>query len=153
MLLGDFIKSQVGSATKGVDIPSDLKGKVLGGLSESIIGSITQTASEPGGLDAVKNLLTGKANAVSSPITALAGNLFTDNILKKLGLGQAAGKALSGLIPTIIGSLSGFLKDQDGDGDVDLKDVIMSLTNTGSSAGGGGGILGGILGGLFGNKK
>ena len=51
-----------------------------------------------------------------------------------------------------MGKLSGFLKDQDGDGDVDLNDILASLKgNSGAS-----GLLGAatsILGGLFGKKN
>ena len=50
-----------------------------------------------------------------------------------------------------MGKLSGFLKDQDGDGDVDLNDIIISL-----KGGAGAGLLGAatsLLGGLFGKKK
>ena len=122
----------------------------LGGLSSSILGSLTQTASKAGGLDEIKNLLTGKADAATSGITALAGNLFNKNVLSKLNLGSLA-PVLAGLIPGIMGKLSGFLKDQDGDGDVDLNDILLSL-NGGSGAG----LLGAatsILGGLFGKKN
>ena len=57
-----------------------------------------------------------------------------------------------GDIPGIIGKLSNVIKDQDGDGDVDINDIIISLTGkkSGSSA-----LLGaatGILGGLFKKK-
>ena len=46
--------------------------------------------------------------------------------------------------------LSSFIKDQDGDGDVDLNDILLSL-----KGGAGSGLLGAatsILGSLFGKK-
>ena len=98
----------------------------------------------------LKNLLTGKADAASSPITALAGNLFSDNVIKKLNLGSLA-PALTALIPGIMGKLSNVIKDQDGDGDVDLNDILLSL-----KGGAGSGLLGAatsLLGGLLGKKK
>ncbi len=153
--ISDFILKQVSSATGGVDIPGNLKEQVLGGLSSSILGSLTQTVVQPGGMDAVSGLLTGKADAATSPVTALAGNLFNENILSKLNLGKL-GPVVAGLIPGIMAKLSGFLKDQDGDGDVDLKDVLLSLKGGGAQQAqpqGGGGILGAaasILGGIFG---
>ena len=148
--INDYIQQLVGAAAGKVEIPADLKDQVLGGLSSSILGSLTQTASKAGGLDEIKNLLTGKADAATSGITALAGNLFNKNVLSKLNLGSLA-PVLAGLIPGIMGKLSGFLKDQDGDGDVDLNDIIISL-----KGGAGAGLLGAatsILGGLFGKKN
>ena len=146
--ISDYILKQVNAAAGKVEIPSNLKDQVLGGMKDSILGSLTQTAAKAGGIDEIKSLLTGKADAASSSITALAGNLF--NVLSGLKLG-AAGASLKALIPGIMGKLSGILKDQDGDGDVDLNDIILTLK--GGNAGGSGllgkvtGILGGILGG------
>lgn len=116
----DLIQQIVGASATKVNIPADIKDQVLGGLSNSILGSLTQTATQAGGLDMIKNLFTGKADAASSPITALAGNLFSDNVIKKLNLGSLA-PALTALIPGIMGKLSSVIKDQDGDGDPYFK--------------------------------
>lgn len=145
----DFISQQVKSATGNIDIPANIKNQVLNGLSDSVLGSLTKTAATAGGINQIKELLSGKTSAQSSPITALATNLFAKNVISKLGLGSLGG-TLSGLIPSIMGNLSGFMSDKDGDGDVDINDIIISLTG-----GNGGGILGaakGLLGGLFGKK-
>ena len=153
----DLIKSQVSAQTGGIQIPEQQKNTVLNGLTDSIFGSLSQTVTKPGGIDQIKNLLTGKAQAASSPITALAGNLFSNNILKNLNLGSTLNGALSGLIPTIMGKLSGILKDQDGDGDVDLNDIILSLSGAQpkqqkKSGGLLGSVAGSILGGILKGK-
>ena len=151
----DLIKSQVSAQTGGIQIPEQQKNTVLNGLTDSIFGSLSQTVTKPGGIDQIKNLLTGKAQAASSPITALAGNLFSNNILKNLNLGSTLNGALSGLIPTIMGKLSGILKDQDGDGDVDFNDISLTLKGGGRAQAQktGGGILGSILGKVLGGTR
>ncbi len=144
----ELISAQVSSLGGNASIPSDLKDKVLGGLSDSVLGSLTQTVAKPGGVEQIKALVTGKVKAADSPVTALAGNLFEGDILQKLNLG-AAGDKLKGLVPQAMDKLGGIIKDQDGDGDIDLDDLILALK------GGGDGILGvakGILGSIFGKK-
>ena len=148
--INDYIQQVVGAAAGKVEIPAQVKDQVLNGLSSSILGSLTQTVAKPGGLEEVKNLLTGKINAASSPVTALAGNIFNSNVLSKLNLGKLA-PILAGLIPGIMTKLSGIIKDQDGDGDVDINDILLTL-----KGGNGSGILGAatsILGSLLGGKK
>ena len=146
----DYISKLVGTAAGNIDIPANVKDQVLGGLGDSIFGSLTQTALKQGGLDEIKGIFTGKTDIAKSAVTALAGSLFTNNILNKLNLGKL-GPVLLGLIPGILGKLGGFFKDQDGDGDVDINDIMIAL-----GVGSGSGLLGAatsILGGLLGKKK
>ena len=146
--ISDLLLQTVRSTAGKVNVPSNISNQVLGGLSDSILGGLTQTAATPGGLNAITDLFRGKADAAKSPVTEIAGNLFQNNILSKFNLG-AAGLSLKGLIPTILTKFSGLIKDQDGDGDVDLNDVLLALK------GGSSGLLGtvtGILGGLFGKN-
>lgn len=145
-IIGKTVKSNMG----GVAIPENIKEKVFGGISESILGGLTQTASQPGGLEAIKALLTGKSTAAASSIGSLAGKLFTNGAAKTLNLSSALTGGITKLIPGIVSKLGGILKDQDGDGDVDLQDILILLK--GGNSGGGllasaGTILGGILGG------
>ena len=135
---------QVKSAAGKVEIPSNIKDKVLNGLTDSVFGSLTQTAAKSGGIDQIK--------AETSPVTALAGKLFQNNVLSGLNLGSA-GAAISGLVPTVMGKLSSIIKDQDGDGDIDLNDLLMGLKGGGKS--GASGLLGAatsLLGGFLKKK-
>ena len=68
--LNDLILQQVKSAAGGVDIPSGLKDQIFGGLTDSVLGSLKQTAAKSGGIDQITQLVTGKTNAASSPVTA-----------------------------------------------------------------------------------
>ena len=151
----DLIKNQVAAQAGTVDIPAQAKNTVLNGLTDSIFGSLTQTVAKPGGVDLIKNLLTGKTAAASSPITALAGNMFNANILKKLNLGSLLNGKLAALVPAVMGGLSGILKDQDGDGDVDFQDIIITLKggNKTQAQKTGGGLLGGLLGKILGGSR
>ena len=148
----DILLQQVKKAAGNIEIPTNVQSTVLNGLSDSIFGSLTQTAMKAGGLDQITSLLTGKANAATSPVTALAGKLFTNNILSKLNLGSMLNGKLSALIPTIIAGLSSIIKDQDGDGDIDLQDVLITIKGGNKGGSRGGGLLGGILGGILGRK-
>ena len=171
MNLSDIILNQVTKSVSGsnIQIPQNLQQQVLGGLSDSILGSLAKTATAPGGLDQIKELLTGKADAATSPVTNLAGNIFNSNVLSKLKLGTA-GAALLAFLPKIMGGLKGIIKDQDGDGDVDLNDILLTLKGSSGSilgsvlggvlgggaqksSGGLGSIAGSILGGILGGKK
>ena len=152
----DLIKQQVSAQAGNVEIPTQAKNQILNGLTDSIFGSLTQTVTKAGGIEQIKSLLTGQTSASSSPITALAGNLFTNNILTNLNLGNVLNGKLSALIPVIMGKLSGILKDQDGDGDVDFNDILITLkggNKTNTSGGLGGGLLGGILGKVLGGTR
>ena len=173
MNLSDIILQQVTKSVAGnnVQIPSNVQNTVLNGLSDSILGSLAQTATKAGGLDMIKNVLTGQEAAETSPVTKLATDIFSKNILSKLNLGSL-GSILTGLIPNIFGGLKGIIKDQDGDGDVDLQDVLLTLKGSsgsilgsvlggalaggsGSKTSGGsvlGNIAGSVLGGIFGKK-
>ena len=144
----DLISQQVQKTAGNAEIPSGLKDQILGGLSQSVLGSLTQTVGQTGGVEQIKELVTGKVKAAESPVTALAGNIFNTDVLSKLNLGSAAA-SLQGLVPKVMGSLGGIIKDQDGDGDIDFNDLILTLKGGGGNSlfGAAKSILGSILGG------
>lgn len=148
--IAELIAKQVASAAGNIEIPASVKNQVLNGVSESILGSLTQTAAQAGGIEAIKALVTGKQAAASSPITALAGKLLAGK-LGGFGLNASQSSSVAGLVPVAMSMLSKVIKDQDGDGDVDLNDILISLK--GGSNGAGAGILGAaaksILGGIL----
>jgi len=149
--LTDLLAKTVASAAQGVEIPSNVQSTVLNGLSDSVLKSLTQTATAPGGVDILKGLFSGKSNAATSPVTALAGKLFANNILSNLGLGTKNPSSISGLIPTLIDKLPRLIKDMDGDGDVDLNDIILSLSGAQPKQKKSGGLLGSVAGSVLGS--
>ncbi len=125
-LISDLITKQVGTAAGNIELPEKSKDQVLSSVSESILGSLTQTAAKSGGVDEIKELVKGKTSAESSSVTQLAGKLLTEK-LGGLGLSSDQLSSVSNLVPKAVGLLSNVIKDQDGDGDVDLNDIILTL--------------------------
>lgn len=129
--ISELILKQVTSAAGNIDIPANIKNQVLNGVSESILGSLTQTAAKAGGIDAIKALVNGKTSVASSPVTQLAMKLLSGK-LGGFGLSAAQNQSVSNLVPSAMGLLSNVLKDQDGDGDVDLNDILIALQGGGA---------------------
>ncbi len=132
--ISELILKQVASAAGNIDLPSNIKNQVLNGVSDSILGSLTQTAAKAGGIDAIKALVSGKTSVASSPVTQLAGKLLAGKI-GGFGLSAAQNQSVSNLVPQAMGLLSNVIKDQDGDGDVDLNDILIALKGGGNQAG------------------
>ena len=145
--INDVISKAVSSAAGGTTIPSNIKDTVLNGLSSSVLSSLTQTATKAGGLDQIKSLVTGKTSAADSSVTKLASSIFSKDVISKLGLDSKAASSLSALVPAAMTKLSGVFKDVDGDGDVDMDDILATLKGGSSSSilGAAKGILGSFL--------
>ena len=135
----DLILKQVQSSASG----SNLGSNVLEGLSDSIFGSVKEKAQSASGIEQLTSLFTGKTSAESSPVTSLAAQLFTKNIVSKLGLDANTTKIATSLLPTIIGKLTS------KNSGLDLTSILSAV---GASAGNSNGLLGaatGLLGKLF----
>ncbi|MBO7124632.1 MAG: hypothetical protein J6V74_02170, partial [Bacteroidales bacterium] len=75
----DLILKQVQASASG----SNLNSNVLDGLTDSIFGSVKEKAQSASGIEQLTSLFTGKTSAESSPVTSLATQLFTKNIVSK----------------------------------------------------------------------
>lgn len=120
----DLIKEKAGDILGNVSIPDNLKEQVVGGVSDSIFGSIKETATKEGGIDQLIELFTGREEAASSPVTALAGNLFSSDIAKKIGLSPAIVSAIVPMIPKIIETFTSSKR-------IDINDLIAEVTQSG----------------------
>ena len=113
----------------------------MGGVADSIFGSVKETAGKEGGIDQLIELFTGRQEASTSPVTQLASNIFGSDIAKKLGLSPAIVNAIVPMIPAII-------KKFISSGKIDINELIEEATKSGiadklKDA------AGSILGGLF----
>lgn len=96
----DIILSQVKESAGG-----KLNSNVLGSLSDSIFGSVKQSAQSVSGIEDLTSLFTGKTDASASSVTALAGKIFKADAVKKLGLDEKTVQLAVALLPTIINAL------------------------------------------------
>ena len=120
----DLIKEKAGDILGNVSLPDNLKEQVVGGVSDSIFGSIKETATKEGGIDQLIELFTGRQEVASSPVTNLASSLFGTEITSKLGLSPAIVKAVLPLIPKIIEQFTSSKK-------IDINDLISEVTSSG----------------------
>jgi len=124
-IITDLIKEKASEVLGGnISIPENLKEPILGGISDSIFGSIKETATKEGGIDQLIELFTGRQEVASSPVTNLASSLFGTEITSKLGLSPAIVKAILPLIPKIIEQFTSSKK-------IDINDLISEVTSSG----------------------
>lgn len=140
--LTDLIKEKATEVLADkISIPEGIQEQVLGGISDSIFGSIKETAGKEGGIDQLIELFTGRQEVASSPVAALADNIFGSDIAKKLGLSPAIVNAIVPMIPVIIKKFTSSEK-------IDINDLISEVTASGV-ADKLKDVAGGILGGFF----
>ena len=123
--LTDLIKEKAGEVLADkISIPEGIQEQVLGGISDSIFGSIKETAGKEGGIDQLIELFTGRQEVASSPVTALASNIFGSDIAKKLGLSPAIVNAIVPMIPVILKKFTSSEK-------IDINDLISEAASSG----------------------
>ena len=120
----DLIQEKAVDVLVGISLPDNLKEQVLGGVSDSIFGSIKETAGKEGGIDQLIELFTGRQSAASSPVTDLAGKLFSTDIAKKLGLSPGIISAVVPMIPKVIEKFTSSKS-------IDVNDLISEVTKSG----------------------
>lgn len=120
----DLIKEKAGEVLAGgISIPEGIQEQVLGGVADSIFGGVKETASKEGGIDQLIELFTGRQEASASPVTALASNIFSSQIAKKLGLSPTIINAIVPMIPVIIQKFTSSEK-------IDVNDLIAEVTKS-----------------------
>ena len=120
----DLIQEKAVDVLGGISLPDNLKEQVLGGVSDSIFGSIKETAGKEGGIDQLIELFTGRQSAASSPVTDLAEKLFSTDIAKKLGLSPGIISAVVPMIPKVIEKFTSSKS-------IDVNDLISEVTKSG----------------------
>lgn len=120
----DLIQEKAFDVMGEISLPDNLKKQVLGGVSDSIFGSIKETAAKEGGIDQLIELFTGRESATSSPVTALASKLFSSDISKKLGLSPSIINTIVPMIPMVIQQFTSSKK-------IDVNDLIAEVTKAG----------------------
>jgi len=111
----------ISSLTEKFNLNGSSAAAIAGSLIPSVLGSLVKKTNDP------------------------SDNGFSlDGIFSSLTGGSSQGLNLSGLLGKFAGGL-----DKDGDGDVDLQDMMGMITNGAKQQQGNGG-LGGLLGGIFG---
>ena len=123
--LTDLIKEKASEVlAEKISIPEGIQEQVLGGVADSIFGSVKETAGKEGGIDQLIELFTGREKASSSPVAQLASSIFSSNIAKKLSLSPAIVNAIVPIIPVIIEKFTSIKK-------IDINDLIAEATAAG----------------------
>ena len=140
--LTDLIKEKASEVLADkISIPEGIQEQVLGGVAESIFGSVKETAGKEVGIDQFMELFTGREKAANSPVAQLASSIFGSTIAKKLGLSPAIVNAIVPMIPVIIEKFTSSEK-------IDNNDLISEAASAGV-ADKLKDVAGSFLGGLF----
>ena len=123
--LTDLIKEKASEVLANkISIPESIQEQVLGGIAESIFGSVKETVGKEGGMDQLIELFTGREKATSSPVTQLASNIFGSDIAKKLNLSPTIVNTIVPMIPMIIEKFTSSKK-------IDINDLISEAASSG----------------------
>ena len=96
--LTDLIKEKASEVLANkISIPESIQEQVLGGIAESIFGSVKVTAGKEGGMDQLIELFTGREKATSSPVTQLMIPMIIEKFTssKKIDINDLISEAAS----------------------------------------------------------
>lgn len=122
-----LVKSHAGDAViNNPAIPNEYNNEAISMASSSIFDTLQKTVAN-GNLSDVTNLISGN-NAANSPLSGLMQNSFINSLMQKFNLDQSgAANIASGLIPSVLNSLSQKVNDPN-DSSFDLQGIISSVS-------------------------
>lgn len=118
-------------------VPNEHNEAVMSEASASIIDGLKNIAAQNGGSALIGKLFEGtNASDATNPVVAMITNQLSGSLGQKLGLDSAAASGVAAsLIPKVLGALVGGAKDPNNS-QIQLNDVIASITGGGANAGG-----------------
>ncbi len=123
----ELVKSHAGeSVINNPAIPNEYNNEAISMASSSIFETLQKSLAN-GNLSDVTNVISGN-NAATSPLSGLMQNSFINSLMEKFNLDQnGAANIASGLIPSVLNSLSQKVNDPN-DSIFDLQSIISSVS-------------------------
>ncbi len=123
----DLVKSHAGDAIiNNPTLPNEHNDEAISMASSSIFDTLKNSLAN-GNLNDVTSLISGNDNA-ESPLSGLMQNSLVKNLMEKFNLDQnGASNIASGLIPTVLSSLTQKVNDPN-DSSFDLQNIISSVS-------------------------
>ena len=148
--LTNLVKNQAMEYMKGSDekLTDEQMNGVADVAQESVVGGLKEELMA-GNVSGIQGLLTGGASGLTgNPIVSKIVNMFSGNLVSKLGIGSVlAGGLAGGMIPKIMGSLGSKVQSDDPANSGFSMDALTGLAGGAGAAGGLGGLINKVTGG------